>query len=151
MSGAYSQFKTDPKLSKEGIWLDYPNEHGEKDFRVKITRAHSTNKEFQRVSENVMKPVSGLIEKKLIQEEALRDKLTEVFANSIIKNWCVWDKKKEEWIEKIQLPNGKLDEVNPQNIKVVLDYAPELFDEIFEQARSFANFKEGELAANTKN
>jgi hypothetical protein len=80
--GFRKQFATDPKLERDGLWLDYGDGR-----RLLCARAGGANKHYQRTMESVAAPFRRAIETKTLPPEQAEKILVEVFARSVVRGW----------------------------------------------------------------
>ena len=151
----YAQFRTDPKLEKSGVVLEYA------DFRVTIARAGGSNKKFARVLESATKPYRRAVQTETMDNELAMKVLRKVYADSVVLNWETmvdtgkFDDEGEpicEWRRGIESPDGEgLLNFTPENVEETFRLLPELFSDIQEQANKIAIFREQALEDESKN
>lgn len=130
----YQQFKTDPAVEKEGIWLDYG------DFRVRVARAGGANRKWQKTLERLSRPYRRAIATNTIAPETAENIMREAYAEAVITDWNV--KVNGEWVKGIENPEGEdLLDVTKENVLTVLQNLGTLYEDIQAQAQSWALFK----------
>jgi len=129
----YEQFKTNPDVEKEGVWLDYG------DFRVRIGRAGGANKDFQKVAERLARPYRRAIATNSIPREKAEELLMATYAEAVVKGWEIKDG--DGWTPGIEGPDGDILDVNVENILATFQALPTLYEDVQTQAQSWALFK----------
>ena len=150
----YKQFKTDPKLETDGIWLLYgiPDNPEKGDFSVKVARDGINNKAYVRRADKILKPMRRQVDNRSIDPKLLQHATIKLYAETIIKDWQVYDGK--EWKQGIEGENSKKFEIidfNVANVEKTLQNLPDLFDDISDQVRDKTNFQKDELERDAKN
>jgi hypothetical protein len=122
----YGQFRTSPKVEKDGVLLDY----GEAGcFRV--ARAGGSNKAYLSAIEKMHRKYRKQIQLGILSEAVSQKILRDIFADTVILGW-----------EGVTGPDGEALEFNRTNILRVLEDLPDLFADIREQAANAALFRE---------
>lgn len=122
----YGQFRTNPKVEKEGVVLDY-GEAGA--FRV--ARAGGSNKAYLSAIEKMHRKYRKQIQLGILSEAVSQKILRDIFADTVILGW-----------EGVTGPDGEPLEFNRANVLRVLEDLPDLFQDIREQAANVALFRE---------
>lgn len=121
-----SQFKTDDKFEKGGVWLEYGS-----GMRLLCARAGGANKHFQRTLEKLSAPYRRAIEAKVLPPEEGEKLLIEVFAHSIVRGW--------EGVTKDDLDgsgDATLVEFSPKACVEFFTALPDIFHDVREQVNS---------------
>lgn len=144
-------FKTDPKVEKEGIILNYEEEG----FRITVARAGGANKRFQKLLEAKMKPFKRAAQTGTLSNERAVGILQEVYSMAVVLKWeTLVDGKWKEGIEDLEIQNEagtKIVPASPENILAVFKSLDELWKDVQEQASSYAAFKQEVLETDAKN
>lgn len=130
----YKQFKTDEKLEKEGIELNYDG------VIFRIARAGMNNLPYQRAMERLTKPYRRAIQNNQMSGDKLLDIIKQVYAETIILGW-----------EGVKDENDQPLEFNKENCLKVLRDLPELFLDIKSQAENHTLFLADIREAEAKN
>ena len=139
LKGPEALFKTSAKMEQEGIWLDYG------DFRIKITRAGTTNKRFKRLMEERMKPHRRAMANDTMNND-LAEKITrEVWAESVVLGW-------DSPLGTNVMPyGGKAFQFSVDNCKLLFNELPDLFIDVREQSMKLGLFLDGDEELDTGN
>lgn len=141
----YDAFKTDAKKEAEGVFVEF----GE--FRVLIRRAGGANKLYHKTMETLVAPHRRILQLGQMQEGTMKALLAEGYAKAIVVDWQYQADDglgTKEWKSGIELVDGTIGEVTPDNVKAVFLALPVIFDAIKEAAEAIAGFKsEGDEAA----
>lgn len=130
----YQQFKTDPQVEKDGVWLDYG------DFRIRIARAGGANKKFQKVTERLTRPYRRALATGTIDPDVAEGLLMQAYAEAVVREWEVF--RHDEWVPGIEGPDGDILEVTTENIVATFQaLRSTLYEDVKEQATSWALFK----------
>lgn len=147
----YSQFKTDPDLEKNGVWVDYG------DFRVLLARAGGANKKYVKYAEEKSKPFRRAIQAGVMPEERSREMLFDIYAKTIVLSWEVntgeitADTGEPIYEKGIHLPDGTVGEPSYDNIMRAFRLLPDLFFDLQKMADQLALFRKEELEEEAKN
>lgn len=149
-TNAYAAFQTNKGLEETGVWLDYGP------FRVLTARAGGANKRFARTLEAKTRPYQRAIKTETMDNAIAERIMREVFATVVVLDWETKVPSEEDpkllvWKKTIQMPDGSLAPVSPENISAVLEAVPDLFQDIQESAQRAANFRDAVREANAGN
>lgn len=136
----YTQFKTSGDLEKKGILLQYGQTAAGKDICIRIARAGGANKQFDKRMEILTKPIRRQLQNETADIEQIDVILRRVYAETVILGW-----------ENIEDANGKPIEFTVDNVIKLLTDLPDLFEDIKEQAKKGALFREENLRADAGN
>lgn len=135
MPSPYELFGTDKSLeSEKGVDIDYG------DFVITIHRAGGANTEYKRVFAEKLKPYQRQYENGTMDDERLNQIAVDVFAETVVKGW-----------DGVKDREGNDLECTRENIIQVFTDLPDLFGDIVEQAKHFANFQADNKEAASKN
>lgn len=138
----YSQFKTDTKLEKDGILLEYGENSKGKPICIRIARAGGSNERFNKRLEAASKPYRRQIQTETIATETIAKMIRQVYAETVVLGW--------ENVELIVKDNDG-NPVEPEqyeermftvpNCLELFNDLPDLFLDIQEQAQRAALFR----------
>jgi hypothetical protein len=140
----YDLFKTDPSKEANGVVVGFGK------FRVTTRRAGGANKKYQKVMEELVAPYRRIIQLGSMQEGKMRELLAEGYARAIVTNWeyeVITDsadglsEPTVEWKQGLELPDGKIGEVTPENVKAVLMFLPDIFNVLKEVSETIQNYR----------
>ena len=135
MKSIYEKFATDKNAEKEGITLDYGD-----GLEIKIARAGGSNVKFEKTVQAKMRKYELQSKHGLLEPEQMRTIFREVLAETVVLSWKgVTDREGNE------LPFNK-----DNCIKLFLDL-PDLMEDILEQSRKSALFKQSVVEAESGN
>jgi len=146
----YSAFKTDQTKETEGVVVDFGQ------FRCTVRRAGGANKAYQKAMETIVNPYRRIIQLGTMAEGKMKELMAEGYSKAIITNW-EYQKESEDglgdptWVQGIELPDGSIGEVSPENIKAVLIDQSDIFDMIKEVADNLRNYRTDDDEAARKN
>lgn len=146
----YAAFKTDQTKETEGVVVDFGN------FRCTVRRAGGANKAFQKAMETIVNPYRRIIQLGTMAEGKMKELLAEGYSRAIITNWEFLKDSEDglsepTWTKGIELPDGTIGEVTPENVKAVLIDQPDIFDMIKEVADNLRNYRTEDDEAARKN
>lgn len=121
----YKQFKTDAKLEKEGLTLDFGD-----GVTMLVARAGGSNDRYAKRMEVLSKPYRRQIESGTVDRKVLERVVIEVFAETVVLGW-----------NGVTDEDGKPLEFNRINAIKVFTDLPDLFAEVQEQASKSALFR----------
>jgi len=138
----YDAFKTDAKKEAEGIIVDFTT------FRVRIRRAGGANKLYSKTMEKLVAPHRRMLQLGQLPEATMKAIVAEGYAKAIVVDW---EYKHEDagdglsdpvvvWKSGIELADGSMGEVTPDNVKDILIEVPYIFDVIKEAAENITSF-----------
>lgn len=136
----YRQFKTDSKLEKEGVLLEYGQNSKGKSICIRIARANSSNDAYVKRMEAKVKPHRRQIQNETIERALLVGILREVFAETVVLGW-----------ENVEDENGKDMPFTKDNCIKLFTDLPDLFEDVQEQAQKAALFRAEIREADAKN
>jgi hypothetical protein len=122
----YKKFRTDKKVEREGIELEYGD-----GAIFRIARAGGSNKGFKRRMEQVQRKYRRQIHHGLLTEDQGRKVLVEAYADTVILGW-----------ENVTDADDNPLDFTRENVIQVLTDLPDLFDDIREQAEDASLFRE---------
>ncbi len=134
------QFKTNKILETEGINIAYgPNEDGSiPTFR--ISRMHKSNKKYMKALTKATRPYRRAIELETMNEELAESVFLDVFCKTILLGW-----------ENIQDQNGVNMVFSLVNSIALFTNLPELYEDLQENAKKVAMFRDEELESDVGN
>lgn len=131
----YKQFKTDEKVEKEGVWLEYGSAGEDKPVRIKIARAGGTNSKFLQLLEKRSKPYRRQIQTETIDPKVAENLFMDVYAEAVVLGW--------ENVTAADL--GETHETplefTKENCLKLFKALPDLFADLREQANRVALFR----------
>jgi hypothetical protein len=131
----YEKFATDKKAEQEGIMLDYGD-----GLEIRIARAGGSNIKFEKVVQQKFKKYDRLLKNDLLETEQMREVMREVLAETVVLGWNgVTDKE------------GNPLTFNKENCIQLFKNLPDLFEDVLEQSRKSALFKQTLLEAEAGN
>lgn len=136
----YKQFKTDSKLEKEGILLEYGTNSQGKPICIRVARAGAGNDAYVKRMEVAVKPHRRLIQNETIERAVLTKIVREVFAETVVLGW-----------ENVEDENGKPMPFTKENCIKLFTDLPDLFDDLQESAQKAALFRSDIRSADAKN
>lgn len=136
----YKQFKTDSKLEKEGILLQYGTNSKGKDILIRVARAGASNDAYVKRMEAKVKPHRRLIQNETIERAVLIGIIREVFAETVVLGW-----------EGVEDENGNELPFTKENCIKLFTDLPDLFEDVQEQAQKAALFRADIREADAKN
>jgi len=136
----YKQFKTDTKLEKEGILLQYGTNSKGQPICIRVARAGAGNDQYVKRMEAKVKPHRRLIQNETIERAVLLSIIREVFAETVVLGW-----------EGVEDENGKPLSFSKDNAIKLFTDLPDLFEDIQEQAQKAALFRADIREADAKN
>lgn len=119
-----SFFKTDENLETNGIWLKYGT------VRFLVRRFGGENDLYQKAMTRFHKPFARQIELGTLSEKAKIEILAKVFSSACMVKW-----------ENVEIDGVKVDYTFENSVKL-LTARPELFDALYREANTVANYKE---------
>lgn len=131
----YDKFKTNKKAEQEGITLDYGDGQ-----TIKIARAGGSNVRFEKAVQAKMRKFGLQAKHDLLDPDQMRSIFREVVAETVVLGWTGFTDEQGD-----ELPFSR-----ENAIKVFTDL-PDLFDDVLEQSRKAALFKENILEGEAKN
>ena len=136
----YSQFKTDEKLEKEGILLEFGLTDNGKPIHIRIARAGGANKMYERLLEAEVKPYRRMIQNESIDNSIVQGILRRVYSKAVIIDW-----------ENVQDAEGKDIPFSVENCHKLLQDLPDLFLNIQDASQRAALFRVDTREADGKN
>lgn len=137
-------FKTDKKLEKDGVEIDY-------DFAViTVARAGGSNTAYKKALIDVLQPYRQALQAGLIEENILQPKFIKLFADHVILNWQTRrsDQTLVQGLEGTEGTDGELVPFTAENVYKYLLEVPELYEALEKEATSRKLFlKDLEAAA----
>jgi hypothetical protein len=131
----YKKFRTDQKIEREGIELEYGD-----GAIFTICRAGGANKAFKKRMEQVQRKFRRQLHHGLLTEEQGRSILVAVYADTVITGW-----------QNVTDENDEPLEFTRENVIKVLTDLPDLFDDLRAQAEDAGLFRETILELDAKN
>lgn len=150
MSSMYDQYETNKKLEQEGVWIDYG------DFRVLVSHAGGSNKEYVKYLEQKTKPYRRAIAAGMFGEERSRPMLFGVYAKTIIKAWEIKDGTDDKtgeikWKSGIHKKGKGFLEYDEENVITTFNNLPELFFDIQKVSSEIAAYRKADMVEDSKN
>lgn len=121
----YKQFKTDEKLEKQGLTLNF----GE-GVSIRVARAGGSNDRYMKRMEALTKPYRRQIASETADNKVLEKVVLEVFCETVVLGW-----------EGVTDENGNVLAFNKENAIKLFTDLPDLFAEVKEQASKSALFR----------
>ena len=138
----YAAFNIDQSLEEEGRWIDYG------DFRVKVARMGGKNTAYSKAMLDISKKYSVSSIKRMNEEKSSK-LLNELYINTLIKGWEVWDYDKEEWVAGVHdYSTGEIVEPSFDNIFSVFNNFVELRSDILQKSDNKDNYIKEEVVKN---
>lgn len=141
----FDMFSTDKSKEAEGIVLNYSDV-----FWIKITRAGGANEHYKRILTEKLRPYRRAIQTETIDEAASARLLREAVAEGVVQEWGTGI-----------YPNGKGFIPGPkgeepigfsvENVIMVFERLPELFNDVYEQAGKVSLFRATEAEVDAGN
>lgn len=142
--GCYDAIRTDKGLEENGIWLDYGP------FRLLCARSGGANRKFAKRLEAKTRPYQRALKNETIDPDVVDRLMRELFAETVILDWNVKDDK-GQWVRGIELPDGSVGSVTPENVAAVLADIPDVWTDIQNEAQKAANYRRAVQDANSGN
>lgn len=134
-SNPFDMFETDESLEREGIVVDYGQ------FWVKIGRMDAPNTPFTAFMTEKMRPYTRAIQLGEMDNKIAEEILREGFAKHLVQGWG--SKKHGDGVmvgrEDVELA------FTSDNVVDVFKALPQLFQDLLEQSRNFANFRKAKV------
>ena len=125
----------------KGVNLDYGA------FYINIARAGGANKAFTRFVSERTKPFKRLIQEDRMPEDIAEDLALDAMVATVVKGWG----SKKHGHGKMIGKDGEAIEYTSANVKQLFKDLPELFQDIYEQARKVSVFRTTEAEEDSKN
>lgn len=130
LRGPEALFRPSEELERQGVWLDYG------DFRIRITRAGSTNAKLKRVMEQKMRPHRRAQATDTLSEKIATRIMCEAWAEAVILGW-------DSPLGAGVIPyKGKPYSFSVDNARALMEDLPELFSDIRDQSTTLGLFLE---------
>jgi hypothetical protein len=129
-------FKTDERLEREGRWINY----GDKGGRFLVAHIKQRDSAYSKLFRARLKPYRHQIQTETMDEGVLRDIMLDVFAEKGLLGWEGVRGADEE-----EIPHSV------EKAKWLLRELPAFYDDLFEMATDFSNFKQSEMEEDAKN
>jgi hypothetical protein len=126
----YNQFKSDDKLEKEGILLQYGENSKKLPICIRIARAGGSNVAFRKRMEIIVKPYRRQLQTETIDEKTLERIIRQVYAETVVLGW-----------ENVEDEKGMALPFTVDNCMRLFNDLPDLFLDIQEQAQRAALFR----------
>lgn len=130
MTSLYSQFKADPKLESEGIYLEYGVNSKKEPIQIRIARAGGANTRYAKRLEIITKPYRRQIQTESIDRDQLTALLKQAYAETVVLGWTG-----------VEDEDGNDLPFNVANCRKLFDDLPDLFQDVMEQAQKSALFR----------
>lgn len=136
----YTQFKTDPKLEKEGILLEYGTASNGKPTAIRIARAGGANVQFQKRADALIKPMRRQLQTETADQKQVERVLKQVYAETVVLGW---ENVEFPVLDANGSPTGETEFLpfTLANCLRLFDDLPDLFADIQEQAQRAALFR----------
>lgn len=135
MASLYELFKTNNKLEKEGVTIDY-GEAG----KFVIARMGGENSAYAKYLRAKLKQYKFQIDTDSLPADTERQILLDVFVKTVLLGW-----------DGVTDENGKEIRFSEENAKKLLSDLPVLFDDLRSKAQDYTNFRQEELKVEAKN
>lgn len=136
----YNQFKTDPQLEKEGVWVQYGTTEDDKPIRFRVTRAGQNNVRYMKLMEQRLKPFRRQIQTETMDQKLARKLNLEIFVDAVLVDWeNVRDESDQD------LPFSR-----ENAIKLFTDL-PDIYEDLQEQATKAALFRQQTVEVDSGN
>lgn len=137
----FALFGTDQNAEVKGVDLDYGA------FHITIARAGGANKAFTRFVSERTKPYKRLIQEDRMPEDIAEDLALDAMVATVVKGWG----SKKHGHGKMVGQKGEAIDYTPDNVKQLFKDLPELFQDVYEQARKVSVFRSTEAEEDSKN
>ncbi len=127
----YSTFKTDPKLEREGVLLEYGEDSQKRPVTIRVSRAGGSNVLFQKRLEAAVKPYRRQIQLDVMDTKQLERIVRQVFAETVVLGW-----------ENVEDKDGNPLPFTVDNCVKLFTDLPDLYADVQAQAQSAALFRE---------
>ena len=116
-------FKTDPKLERNGVELDYG------DAVITVARAGGSNRPYRQALAKGVRPYRAAIDAETIEDETLLPIMIRTFVDHVVLDWKTRrsDKTLVPGIEGVEGPDGELLPYTKDNAYAFLLEVPELY------------------------
>lgn len=135
----YDAYKTSGSAEQTGVWVPLAG------ARFKLARMGGSNVKFQRALSAATRPHLREIQLGMADEKALEEIMLKVFIDTILLDWDG-----VEDPDSLDEPPASLP-FNKDNAKRILSDLPDLYNQLREQAQSFANFLASSVEVAAKN
>jgi hypothetical protein len=126
----YQQFKTDEKLEKEGILVDFGvNQRTDKPIRFRIARAGGSNITFAKAMEKATRPHKRALHLGTLSNDVAEKIYREVFIDTVLLDW-----------EEVDGSDGQPLPFTRENAVKLFTDLPDLFAQLREDAGNAALF-----------
>jgi hypothetical protein len=132
----FEMFKTDERRETNGRWVDY----GDKSGRFLVAHIKQRDSAYSKLLRAKLKPYRRQIQAETMDESTLRDIMVDVFAEKGLLGW-----------EGVHDAEGQEIPYSADKAKWLLRELPVLYDDLFEVAGDFSNFRLAESEADAKN
>lgn len=126
----YKQFKSDDKLEKQGILLEYGFNSAEQPITIRIARAGGANTAYTKMLETRVKPYRRQIQTETIDNGVVEKLMREVYAATVVLGW-----------ENVEDSEGNPLPYSVANAVKLFTDLPDLFKDIQEQSQRSALFR----------
>jgi len=130
----YAQFKTDSKVEKKGITLDFGS------FAIRIARAGGANKAYAKALMKHVKPYRKAFQAGTLDAKTQSEIMAKVYADSVVLDWV-----------NVMDAEGNEMPFSHENVVKLFTDLPELFQQVIADAENYRNFKEVEAEDIAKN
>ncbi len=136
----HKQFATNHAKEVDGTWIDYgPNEDGTVPG-FKLARMGKANKRYTKALDQATRPHRRAIELKALSEELSEKLLLDVFVVTVLLDW-----------RNVQDKDGKPIAFNADNAKALFKELPELYEDLQDNAKQSALFRDEAVEEEVKN
>lgn len=126
-------FATSEALEREGVWIDYGT------FRVKVAYAGGANRRYNKRMEELTRPHRRAILNDAFPKEQQALLVKQAVAETVVLGW--------EGVE----DEGTPVPFSPEAALELFKKYEKFFEEVLQQAQSFANYREEDRAADSGN
>jgi hypothetical protein len=136
----YKRFKTDPKIEKEGVLLDFGKNSKGAQIYIRVARAGGANQAYLNRMEARAKPHRRSIQNDTIERVTLEKLILDVYAETVVLGW-----------ENVEDENGNELPFNKDNVIKLFTDLPDVYEEVKDQAQKGALYRQELLEADAKN
>ena len=143
VNALFSQFKTDPRLEREGVTVEYLTGDDEADKAPPtfiVARAGGANIAYDNMMDQRLKPLRRRLQADNVSNKELEKITKEVFIETVLKGW-----------KNVKDENGNLIEFSKNAAAELFGTLPELYEDLRRQANTVSLFRATAVEAIAKN
>jgi hypothetical protein len=140
MSGLYSKFKTNAKLEKDGIPVEYVQNSKGKPVTFIVARAGGANSEYESRLRAALKPYRRALQMETMEDSLLKKILKTVFIQTCIKDALNLEDENNEPLA-----------FTEENVLKVLNDLPDIYDDLLDVSGKANVYRDQILEADAKN